>query len=143
MNEAATTLWELIDRIGEAMPLSKSSFERTLGTHLQLADSNEFSARWTTSETPGIVGVRISAVTLLLGPNGEFDASSAAALELGDGCIDIAQAKARYPGLKIVQAPRGRSLRETTVFEAPQARGRLQFAVQEPKACIVRVSFRA
>lgn len=143
VNERRTTLWELIERIGDAMPLSKAGFERALGVRLQLADRTESAIRWTAPEAPAIAGAGISAATLLLGPSGEFDASSAAALELGDDCVDIAQARLRYPSLKIIQAPRGRSTQETTVFEARHGRGRLQFAVQESKAaCIVRVSFR-
>lgn len=143
MNETETTLWELIDRIGDAMPLSKAGFERALGARLQLVDHTASATRWTAPETPAIVGAGISGVTLLLGPNGEFDASSAAALELGGDCVDIEQAKLRYPSLKIVQVPRGRSMQETTVFEVRQARSRLQFAVRESKAgCIARVSFR-
>lgn len=138
-----TTLWDLIGRLGQAMPLSKAAFEQAIGAQMQLKSQTEHALQWVSPPLALSGGVSLSLATLLLGPDGSFDQTSAASLEIAGPCIRIDEAKQRFPGLAITQPPRGRSVEETTVYEARQPWGRVSFAVKAAQSdCVVRVAFR-
>jgi hypothetical protein len=141
MNSQAMSLWDLVDALERAMPITIAKVEAALGSKFALTKEG---GAYVLLDAPGVPlqgGLSASAVRLMLRPSLQFEDNSALSLELQGGCITLAQVRERFKDLRLIQAPRGRSLDEVTAWAADRPWGVVSFAfqVRQPD-CLFRVS---
>lgn len=142
MNMNQTSLWTLIATLEQQMPLTIAKVEAVIGGKFALTKE---SPAYTFLEAKGPTlseGLSVAQARLMLRPSLQFEDNSALSLELDAGCIPLTQVRERFGDLTLLQAPRGRSLDETTAWTAKRPWGHLSFAFQERQPdCLFRVTF--
>jgi hypothetical protein len=142
-NAMGMTLWQSIETLAAQMPLTAKAVEKALGVQWIEQRRDQHRLHWVGGGGLMADQVVLDKVDLVLAPNGQFDDTSGLSLELSGHCVRLDEVRARYGPLDIVQAPRGRSLQETTVHGTKRPWGTLGFAFQEAKPdCLFRVTLR-
>ena len=131
MNHAPLTLWQTIEQLVQQVPFTPEKVQQTVGTPLKIEEQDEFSKSWTGGEISLRDNIRVTRTGLTLGPNGEFTDFSALALFMSGACITRDQVEEHYRPLRLIEAPRGRSLEESAVWAIAQPWGELRFAFKE------------
>ncbi|WP_437882962.1 hypothetical protein [Pseudomonas sp. LRF_L74] len=138
MNQAPLTLWQVIERLARLAPPSPARIEQTLGNNLRLEAQDEHRTRWVGDEVLLKDNVRIAQTGLTLLTRTR---QATVGLFIGGACIGRDALDAQYGELRLVAAPRGRSLNESSVWESAQPWGRLRFSFKESNPeCLHSVS---
>lgn len=134
-------LWRLLDRSGDAMPLTASSVEMLTGSPMVLEEQTQYRQRWRGGEVPLGPERSIREVGLLLGPGGEVMRSSAATLHLDGPCVPLQEVRQRYPGLQLVDAPTAHSGEQVSTWAMDKPWGHLRFGFSETESlCLLNVT---
>lgn len=143
MISGQNSLWKIITEIEKQMPISVNDAEKTLGISFTARKNSEYFILLSGQGRLLDEGVSITEANLMLSPSLEFDQRSALGLEIDGQCVSLTEIRKRFSELKLVQAPRGRSLQETTVWSSTRNWGFITFAFKEEKPlCLSSVSFR-
>jgi hypothetical protein len=141
MNSQAMSLWDLIAGLERAMPITIAKVEAVLGSKFALTKEG---GAYVLLDAPGVAlqgGLTTGAVRLMLRPSLQFEDNSALSMELTGACITLAQVRERFKDLRLIQAPRGRSLDETAAWAVDRPWGLVSFAFQARQPdCLFRVS---
>ncbi|OLU20401.1 hypothetical protein BVH01_00210 [Pseudomonas sp. PA1(2017)] len=141
MNQASFTLWQAIEQLAQQAPLTKAKIEQTLGSPLQLDKQDEHRARWVGGDVALLDNVRIAQIGFTVLSKEQASGQGTVGLFLSGACIGREELQARYGGLQLVSAPRGRSLHESSVWESTRPWGQLRFAFkQNNPECLHSVS---
>ncbi|TDZ78709.1 hypothetical protein DE4585_04546 [Mycobacteroides salmoniphilum] len=131
-------LWTVVDKLVQAMPLTKDKAQTALGIDLKDVSQDQRSAVSQGGQVQLENGVTISDVRLVLRPAGSWD-DGQIELNLTGTCVAISQAAAHYPNVK----PLGPSTSHGggAVFGGMQAWGHLRFEVSQTNPdCISSVT---
>jgi len=141
MTTKQMTLWEVIDYIGDHLPLKRNKIESLFKITLKKSESS--NQYWTFWESAGDVlqsDVHISRIVLGVQNSGDNDLGNLT-LNITDSCIKLEQVKQKY-NLQLLGTPRGRSLDEETTYETATSWGRLIFGFSERNpGCLSSVGF--
>lgn len=141
MKQAPFSLWQAIERLAQQAPLSPDKVEQTLGSPLLLDKQDAHRTRWVGGEVALQDNVRIAQTGFTLLSQEQANPRSSVGLFLSGACIGRDEIEARYGSLRLVTAPRGRSLNESSVWESVQPWGQLRFAFkQNNPECLHSVS---
>lgn len=143
MKSQPQTLWQVITRLGQRMPLTPEKIERVLRTPFRIKEQDQYSTQWIGDEVVLLDDLKIAKSSLALGPDSQFTENSGLSIELGGGCVTLEQVRQQFHDLNIAQAPRGHSKNETTVHVSPQPWGQVSFAFRaDNPGCLFRVGIR-
>jgi len=137
------SIWQLVSAIEVDMPLSVAKVERMIGVKLNEIERSDHYVIFGADENVLATDFTVSNVRLMLRSSLHFDDKSAFGFEIEGKCIPRSEIEQHYGELRLIQAPRGRSLDETAVWASERPWGILSFAFKERTPdCLFRVSFR-
>lgn len=117
------TAWDIIEGLSVQQPVSRQSLESSFQLPMQEVEGNEdfrfFSAR------AGRFGEASVLSELELRVRRETNQAELVVANLNDSGITSAQARERFPDLKVTGIPRGRSPQEVVTLSRELANGRL------------------
>lgn len=141
MNGKQMSLWELVAGLEQQMPVTISRVEALIASKFALVKEGP---PYVTLEAPGFPladGLAVTQARMMLRPSLQFEDNSGMSLELEGACISLPQVRERFGELRLIQAPRGRSLDETEAWAVERPWGHLVFAFQQRRPdCLFRVS---
>ncbi|MGV2288490.1 hypothetical protein AAHK20_07215 [Trinickia sp. YCB016] len=136
MAQLEMTLWQTIDALVEAIPLTRVKVENVLKIRFVDSDPSNYAIQPSSFQPldGGPVklsdGVVIGNVDLRI-KREEGHPGFLVLDSLGGECIKLDAVRARYGNLRITDFPRGRSLDEATSYSAFPAWGKLSFGFTE------------
>ena len=134
MTAKEMTLWEVIDHLGNHLPLRREKVEQLFALSLsKLESSNQYVTFWSGNGGSLQNGVQASRIVLGIRNNDEQD-TGMLTLSLSGSCLKLDEIKSRYSDLAMASAPRGRSEDEETTLRTKNSWGNLVFgfAVRNP-----------
>lgn len=137
------SLWDLVASVEQQMPITLSKAEAVLGERFEQTEETPAYLLLSSKGAALRDGLTVSRATLMLRPSLQFEDKSALAYELGGACVSLAQVRAQFGELRLIQSPRGRSLDETTAWALQRPWGYITFSFKERQPdCLFQVAFR-
>ena len=131
MTAKEMTLWQVIDQLGNRLPLRREGIEQLFEVKLsKLESSNQYVTFWDGVGGALLNGMRVSRIVLAVRNEDKQDPGMLT-LNVSEACSKLDEIKTRYGDLDMVGAPRGRSENEETSYEAKTSWGRLVFGFAE------------
>lgn len=125
-------LWALIDQLPRDLPFARQGVEARLGATLHTRSDNGYFVFWEGGGVALADGLRIDQIDLRIRrvqPHPGF-----LVLRLDGACVPKSAVFERYPGMALVDFPRGRSPDEEASFGHQAPWGRLGFGFAERRS---------
>jgi hypothetical protein len=139
MGTTQMTVWQVIDRLIQQVPLSKIKVEAVLTTRLTEIHRSVNTVFLEGGEVELANAIRISKIDLRLST--EPKDPGFLVLEVDGDCISLSNVRTHFSQLSITGAPRGRSMDEATTHSTQLPWGKLSFGFKERKPeCLAYVA---
>lgn len=133
-------IWTVIDYLPTRLPFSVEKLQSALKVQFELANQNEYFSFYKSASIPLAGGTVIDEVDLRV--RKEQPHPGFLVLRLSGTCVPRDVVLSKYPGMRLVEVPRGRSVNEEEGFAMDTPWGELSFgfAVHTPE-CLRSVVF--
>jgi len=124
-----TTLWQIIEILGDQPSLSPDKIKQVLPTDFSKRRRSAYTSFYDGGPLYLADQINIEAIDLRVRLMNE--AQGLIALEISGFCVTLEQVRVHYPDLVLTDIPRGRSLDEKTYWTAYLPWGELSFGFKE------------